>query len=143
MAGFLCTTVLHPALLFQAEPVSSMLATTESCLSPIWIKRCAMNCLRPGGTPPQRNLGAAEVSGQRSQIRGSRLRVQSPIGSPGRRPGTTTQAMTAGLHSDHLACIQSPLLADLPSPNSNVTSLYIEGLSLLQHVVTRPCQFVR
>ena len=51
MAGFLCTTILHPALLFQAEPVSSILATTESCLPPIWIKRCAMNCRRPGGIP--------------------------------------------------------------------------------------------
>lgn len=96
MAGFLDTTVLHPALLYQTEPVSSILATTESCLPPIWIKRCAMNCRRPGGTPPQRNVGAAEVSGQRSQIRGSRFRVQSLIGSPGRRPGATTQAVTTG-----------------------------------------------
>jgi len=30
---------LHSALLFQVEPVFSMLATAESCLSLIWIKR--------------------------------------------------------------------------------------------------------
>lgn len=42
--------------------------------------------------------------------------VQSPTGSPGRRPEYNNQAVTADLHSDSLACIQTPLLADLPSP---------------------------
>jgi len=67
-----------PALLLQIEPVSSMLAATESRLSPIWIKRRAMNCHRPGGIPPQRNLGTAKVSGQSSQIRGSRHAASNP-----------------------------------------------------------------
>jgi hypothetical protein len=34
--GFYC--VLLSCLAVQIEPVSSMLAATESCLSPIWIK---------------------------------------------------------------------------------------------------------
>lgn len=131
---------LHPALLLQAESVSSMLATTESCLSPIWIKR--MNSFRPGGIPPQRNVGTAAVSGQRSQIRGSRFRVQSPTGSPGGRPGATTQAVTTGLHPDTLVQAQTPLLAGLTSPNSCETALHIEGLSRLQHVVARTRQLV-
>lgn len=44
----------------------------------MWIKRYAMNCPRPGGIPPQRNVGAVAVSGQRSQIRGSRLSASNP-----------------------------------------------------------------
>ena len=98
MADFLCTTVLHPALLFQIESVSSMLAATESRLSPIWIKQNAMNRLRPGGTPPQRNLGAAEVSGQRSRMW---LALARPVPNWLTRQTTrynntaTTQAVTA------------------------------------------------
>src|SRR5574340_668877 len=55
----------------------------------------------------------------------------------------TTQAVTAGLHPDTLVQAQTPLLADLPSPNSCETALHIEGLPRLQHVVARARQLVR
>ena len=127
------------------EPVSSLLATTESCLPPIWIKRGAMNCLRPGGIPPQRNVGAAEVSGRRSQIHGSRHPASNPqLAHPADDPDTTTQAVTAGLHPDSLVHAQTPLLADLPSPNhSDETAFHIERLLRLQHVIACPRQLVR
>lgn len=63
----------HPAscLAVQIEPVSSMLGVTESCLPPIWINRCAMNCLALWPPCPEKPWWCRSVRAN-SQIRGSR-----------------------------------------------------------------------
>ena len=135
----------NPALLFQIEPVSSLLATTESCLPPIWIKRCAMNSPPPWRNPaPEKRWCRRSVRAKITDPWLAACRVQSPTGSPGRRPGYNNQAVTADPHPDSLVHAQTPLLVDLPSPNhSDETAFHIERLFRLQHVVARPRQFVR
>jgi hypothetical protein len=100
--------------------------------------------------PPWRNPApekrwcrrSVRVTDHRSVARGipaSKPQLAHPADDP-----DTTQAVTAGLHPDSLVHAQTPLLADLPSPNhSDETAFHIERLFRLQHVVARPSQLVR
>ena len=80
--SFISTCLVEPV-----EPVSSSLATTESCLTPMWIKRSRYSLHHPGSQLPQRNVGAANVSKtcHRTVARAKTRPV--PAGSLGRRPG--------------------------------------------------------
>ena len=70
---------------------------------------------------PQRNVGAAEVSGQWSQTGGSRNGASNPqLAHPAHDPGYNTQAVAAGFYSDRWLASSPPTRQDRNLPSHRV-----------------------